>query len=137
MINLDSNKGKDPFDCLNTTIPPNIGIPQGTFEHINVNPLFDGNKGLPKYPKRILKLDFSHMIQQQKIHKDVSAIWIARIPPLDSTSQSTPLLLNLPNTTTSVDIGPPMKTLSGTSKNVENKPMVPQIKSLIDITPIP
>ena len=27
MISLDSNKGKEPFYCLNTIIPPNIDIP--------------------------------------------------------------------------------------------------------------
>ena len=63
MFNLDSNKGKEPLDYLNTIVPTDVGIPQGTFENININPLFDdGNKDLPKYPKRTLRLDFSHMI---------------------------------------------------------------------------
>ncbi len=77
------------------------------------------------------------MIQQQNIHKDVSTIGIASIPPFDSTSQSAPLLLTLPNTTTSVDMGPSMNTLSGTSNIVENTHVVPQRKSIIDITQIP
>ena len=77
------------------------------------------------------------MIQQQQIHKNFPTIGVAIIPPLDSTSQSSPLLLTLPNTTTSVDMGPPMNTLSGISNFVENTPMVPQRKSLIEITLIP
>ena len=119
-------------------IPPNIDIPQGTFVNINIKPLFDdGNKDPPKYPKRTLRHDFSHMIQQQQIHKYVSTIWITTTPPLDSTSQSAPLLLTLPNTTTSIDMGPPMNILSGRLNVFENTPMVPQRKNIIDITPIP
>lgn len=46
-----------------------IEIIQGTFEHININPLFDEpppikeNKTLPKYSKRMLRLDVNHMMQ--------------------------------------------------------------------------
>ena len=76
-------------------------------------------------------------MQQQKIPKDVSTIEIESIPPLDLTPQSVPLLLTLPNTITLIDMWLPMNILSGTSNVVENTPMVPQRKSLIDITPIP
>ena len=92
MINFDSNKGKESLDYLNASLPTNLSIPQGTFENININPLFDaGNKDLPKYPKRTLRLDFSHMTQQQA-DKDVS-IGITNIPPLGATPQSVPLML--------------------------------------------
>ena len=123
------------MDYLNTIVLTNLGIPQGTFENININPLFDdGNKDLPKYPKRTLMLDFSHMIQQ-KTNKYVSTIGVTNIPPLGATSQSVPLMPT--NATTSADMGPPMNTLSGTSNVVEPTPMIPQKKSLIDLTPIP
>jgi hypothetical protein len=124
-------------------MPPNIEILQSTFEHININPLFDeppllnGNKALPKYLKRTLRLDFSHMMQQQEISNDVSTIGMTSIPSFDLTPPSAHLLLTLPNTTTSTDMGPPMNTLSETSNIVANTPMVPQKKSVIDITPIP
>lgn len=52
MINLDLNKGKQPFNCSNMMIPPSIShqestteILQSTFEHININPLFDEKQG--------------------------------------------------------------------------------------------
>ena len=103
MINLDPRKGKETLDYLNTIVPTNLGIPQGTFENININPLFDdGNKDLHKYLKRTLRLNFSHMIQQ-KIDKDVS-IGVTNIPPLGATSQSIPLMLM--NATTSTNMGP-------------------------------
>ena len=122
MIHLDSSKGKEQLDYFNTIVPTNLGIPQGTFENINISPLFDdGNKDLPKYPKRTLRLDFSHMIQQQT-NKDAS-IGVTNIPPLGVTSQNVPLMLT--NATTSTDMGPPMNTLSGTSNVVEHTPMIP------------
>ena len=77
MINLDLDKGKQPLEFSNAIIPPirshqesSIKILQGTFEHININPLFDepppikGNMALPKYPKRTLRLDLNHMMQK-------------------------------------------------------------------------
>ena len=66
---------------------------------------------------------------------DVSTIGFANIPPLDSNSQSVPLMLT--NATTSAAMGPPINTLSGTSNVVEHTPMIPQKKSIIDLTPIP
>lgn len=116
MINFDSHKGKEPLDHLTTSLPTNLGIPQGTFENININPLFDtGNKDLLKYPKRTLRLDFSHMTQQQP-DKDVS-LGVTNIPSLGATPQCVPLMLT--NATSSADMGPPMNTLSGTSNVVE------------------
>ena len=73
MINLDLDKGKQPLGFPTAIMEPmrshqesTIKILQITFEHININPLFDepqpmkGNKTIPKYPKRTLRLDFSH-----------------------------------------------------------------------------
>ena len=135
MINLDSRKGKEPLDYLNIIVLTNLGIPQSTFRNIHINPLFDdGNKDLPKYLKRTLRLDFSHIIQQ-KTDKDVSTIEATNIPPLGATSQSVPLMLK--NAMTLANMGPPMNTLSRTSNVVEHTPMIPQKKSLIDLTPIP
>ena len=94
----------------------------------------DGKKDLSKYRKRTLRLDFSHMIEK-KTKKDVSTIGVTNIPPLGATSQSVPLTLT--NATTLVDMGSPMNTLSGTSNVVEPTPLIPQKKSLIDLTPIP
>ena len=57
-----------------------IEILQGTFEHININPLFDeppprkGNMTLPKYPKMMLRIDLSHMMQQQYAPKGNCAL---------------------------------------------------------------
>ena len=48
-----------------------IEILQGTLEHINVNPLFGEIPPIPKYPKRTLRLDFSHIISRRK--KDMRA----------------------------------------------------------------
>ena len=75
MINLDLDKGKKPLEFSNAIMEPirshqesSIKILQGTFEHININPLFDepppikGNTTLPKYPKRMLRLDLNHMM---------------------------------------------------------------------------
>ena len=116
MINFDSNKGKQSLYHFHTSLPTNISIPQGAFENININPLFDdGNKDLPKYPKRTLRLDLSHMTQQQP-DKDVS-IGVINIPSLGTTIQSVPLMLT--NTTSSTDMDPPMNTSSGTSNVVE------------------
>ena len=77
MINLDLDKGKKPLEFSNTIMALirshqelAIEILQSTFEHININPLFNepqpmkGNKTLPKYPKRMLRLDLNHMMQQ-------------------------------------------------------------------------
>ena len=77
------------------------------------------------------------MMQQQQTSNDVPTIGMMNLPPIDLTPPSAPLLLTLPNTTTSSDMGPPMNTLRETSNVVANPPMVPQKKSLIDITPIP
>ena len=58
-----------PLELSNAIMAPirshqesTIEILQGTFEHINVNPLFDEIPPIPKYPKRTLRLDFSHII---------------------------------------------------------------------------
>ena len=69
MINLDLYKGKKPLEFSNTMMAPirshqesTIKILQGTFELINIHPLFDepppikGNMTLPKYLKRMLRL---------------------------------------------------------------------------------
>ena len=93
-----------------------IKILQGTFEHININPLFDepppikGNKILPKYPKRKLRLDLSHMMQQQDAPKGNFSLGMLNIPPLEENQQSTPLLLTLPNVMTSNLMEPLMST---------------------------
>ena len=71
---------------------------------------------------------------QQQPDKDVS-LGVTNIPSLGATPQSFPLMLT--NATSSANMGPPMSTLSGTSKVVEPTPMVAQKKSLIDLTPIP
>ena len=102
-------------------MPTNLGIPQGTFQNININPLFDdGNKDLPKYPKRTLRLDLLDMTQQQP-DKDVS-IGVINIPSLGTTTQSVPLMLT--NTTSSTGMGPLVNTLSGTSNVVEPTPII-------------
>ena len=78
------------------------------FEHININPLFDepqpmkGNKTIPKYPKRTLRLDFSHMIQPQDVPKGTYMLGMPSIPPFEENQQSVPFLLTLPNVTTSM-----------------------------------
>ena len=59
-----------PLELSNAIMAPirshqesTIEILQGTFEHINLNPLFDKISPIPKYPKRMLRLDFkTHII---------------------------------------------------------------------------
>ena len=66
-----------------------IEILQGTFQHININPLFDepllikGNTILPKFPKRTLRLDLSHMTQQQDAPKGNCTLGMPNMPPLE------------------------------------------------------
>ena len=93
-------------------------------------PPIKGNKILPKYPKRTLKLDLSHMMQQQDAPKGNCALGMSNIPPLEENQQSTPLLLTLQNITE-----PLMSTTCEASTTTI--PMDVQRKSLIDITPIP
>ncbi len=111
-----------------------IKILQSTFEHINVNPLFDEIPPIPKHPKRKLRLDFSHMMQQQDAPKGTCALGIPNIPSLEANQQSTPLLPTLPSATTSNTIEPIISITCETSS--ATMPMDTQRKSLIDITPI-
>lgn len=142
MINLDLDKGKQPLGFPNTMMAPirshqesTIEILQGTFEHINVNPLFDEIPPIPKYPKRTLRLDFSHMLQPQDVPKGTHTLGMPRIPPLEENQQSTPLLLTLPTVTISNAMEPLInKTFETSSTTIPNNM---QRKSLIDITPIP
>ena len=93
-----------------------IEILQGTFEHININPLFDepppikGNTILPKYPKRTLRIDLSHMTQKQDAPKGNCSLGMPNMPPLEENQQSTPFLLTLPNVMTSNVMEPLMST---------------------------
>ena len=118
-----------------------IEILEGTFEHMNGNPLFDepppikGNKILPKYPKRTLRLDLSHMMQQHDAPKGTCTLGIPNILPLEENQQSTPFLLTLPNIMTSNVMEPLMSTTCEASTS--KIPMDVQRKSLISITPIP
>jgi len=142
MINLDLDKGKQPLEFSNAIMAPirshqepTIEILQSTFEHINVNPLFDEIPPIPKHPKRTLRLDFSHMMQQQDAPKGTHALGMLDIPSLEANQQSTPLLLILPSATTSNTMEPLINTTCETSS--ATIPMDTQRKSLIDITPIP
>ena len=142
MINLDLDKGKQPLEFSNTIMAPirshqepTIEILQSIFEHINVNPLFDEIPPIPKHPKRTLRLDFSHMMQQQDAPKGTYALGMLDIPSFEANQQSAPLLLTLPSVMTSNVMEPPMSTLCATSTTTI--PIDAQRKSLIDITPIP
>ena len=96
MIDLDLDKGKQPLEFLNTMMAPirshqesMIKILQSTFEHININPLFEkpqpmkGKKTLPKYPKRTLIIDLNHIMQQQDVPKGNFNLGMSNIPPLE------------------------------------------------------
>ncbi len=138
----DLDKGKQPLEFSNTIMAPirshqkpTIEILQSTFEHINVNPLFDEIPPIPKHPKRKLRLDFSHMMQQQDEPKGTCALGMPDIPSLEENQQSTPLLLTLPSAMTSNTIEPLISTTCETSS--ATIPMDTQRKILIDITPIP
>ena len=106
MINLDLDKGKKPLEFSNTLMAPIrshqqsiIKILQSTFEHININPLFDkpppinANKTLPKTPKRTLKLDLNYIMQQQYVAKGTFTLGMPNISTLEENQQSIPLLL--------------------------------------------
>ena len=79
MINLDLDKGKQSLDFSTTKVTPkrihhdsSIDILQGTFEHINITPLYDAppsnnvNQPSSKYPKRTLKIYLNQIMQQQE-----------------------------------------------------------------------
>lgn len=96
MINFDLDKGKQYLELLTTKVTPKklykestIEIIQGTFEHININPIFDEppsinrNKTLSKYPKRKLRIDLNQMRQQQEMPKGTCTIGMPKIPPLE------------------------------------------------------
>jgi len=99
MINLDLDKGKQSLEFSNTMMTPirshqesTIEILQSTFEHININPLFDeppsinGTKNLLKYPKRMLRIDFNHIIQQQDVPKGTYTLGMPNMLPNVMTS---------------------------------------------------
>jgi hypothetical protein len=148
MINLDLEKGEKPLEFSNTHMTPirsheesTIEILQSTFEHININPLFDkppsinGNKTLPKYPKRMLRIELNQIMQQKYMPKETCTLGMPNIPPLEENQQLTSLLLTLPTTMTSNVIEPHMCTPCEIS--IAKTPIEIQRKSLIDISPIP
>lgn len=94
-----------------------------------------GNTTLPKYPKRMLRLDLNHMMQQQDVPKGNSTLGMPNIPPLEENQQSAPLFLTLPSVMMSNVMEPYMITPCETSTT--KIPIDAQRKILIDITPIP
>lgn len=113
MINFDLEKRKKLLEFSNpimTSIRSHqkstTKILQSIFEYININPLFDEppsinrNKTLPKYPKRKLRLDLNHILQQQDVSKDTCTLGMPNIPLLEENQQSAPLFLTLQNVMT-------------------------------------
>lgn len=118
-------------------------IIQGTFEHINANSLFyespsiNGNKTLPKCPKRILRIDLNQMIQPQEVPKGTCTIGMPNMPPLEENKKSEPFFIILPITITSNTMDPPMTTSCEASTLIAKIVIRQQRKSLINISPIP
>ena len=145
MIKLDLHKGKKSLEFSTRKVTPKrihqdstIEFLQGTFKHININPLYDTppsnnvNQSSSKYPKWTLRIDLNQIMQQKEKYKDTHTIGMTNVPILEDNQQSAPLLL-----TSSSNMGPPMNTSCGTSTIVASTSIESPTNSLIDISPIP